>query len=119
MARVAPDDVREILDTVLTDVQLDAFIAVATLMVDRHLSSAGYSDTELFELERWLTAHMTAAREKPLKSESVGGASDSYDTVVSFGLDGTFYGQQVKVMDSRGILAGIGRRRAEVTWIGR
>lgn len=119
MARVTPNDVREILDAVMTDDQFRAFIAPASLMVDRHLAAAGYSVAELFELERWLTAHMVAALKKPLKSESVGGASDSYDTVVGFGLDGTFYGQQVKVMDSRGILAGIGRRRAEVTWIGR
>ncbi len=118
-AQVEPEDVRDILNTGLNDVQLEAFIAAARLMVDRHLAPAGYNTNELFELERWLAAHFAVARERPLKSESVSGASDTYDTVTGLGLDGSYYGQQVKIMDSRGILLGLNKRRAVVTWMGR
>ena len=119
MPRTTPLSVKLISDTNLTDDQLAAFIDSADVMIGRLLVGHGYTETELSEICTWLAAHLIAAREKPIKSQSVGGASESYDTSIGLGLDGTFYGQQVKLLETEGILAGRERRRASVSWVGR
>lgn len=116
--RVSPYDVQQILDTDMDVFKLTAFITGAHLMVNRLLANQDYSAEELFEIERWLSAHFATAREKQIKSESFGGASETYDTMIGKGLDSSIYGQQVKLLDTEGILAGRERRRAQVTWIG-
>lgn len=118
--RVDPVDVREIMETSLTDIQLEAFTMAATLLINEKLSSSGLSDDLLFEIERWLTAHFATSREKLTTSESMGGASDSYAVQIGLGLNGSFYGQQVKLLDSSGILAGLDERkkRATLEWLG-
>lgn len=118
MARVTATEVRAIFDTTMLDAQLDAFIVAADMMIDRLLLDQGYSDSELKEIARWLSAHFAVAREKPIKSESIGGVSNSYDTSVGMGLDGSFYGQHVKLLDTQGILVGREKRRAQVSWVG-
>ena len=118
--RVYPEDVQEILKTTLTESQLEAFINAANLLVTAKLSSSGLSDDILFEIKRWLSAHFVSAREKITTSESMGGASDSYAIQVGLGLNGSFYGQQVKLLDTTGILAGLDERKklATLEWMG-
>lgn len=118
--RVSSEDVLEIFETSLTEAQLEAFITAANLLINEKLSSAGLSDDLLFELERWLAAHLASARERVTSSESMGGASEAYATRVGLGLDGSFYGQQVKLLDPTGILAGLDQRkkRATLEWLG-
>lgn len=118
--RVDPVDVREIMDTSLTDIQLEAFIMAANLLINEKLASSGHSDELLFEIERWLTAHLAHARERITTSESMGGASESYATQIGLGLNGSFYGQHVKLLDSTGILAGFDEQkiRATLDWMG-
>ncbi len=116
--RVLPADIREILDTELSDASLRAFISAANMTINRILLNSTYTEDELFEIERWLSAHFAVSREKPVSSESALGASESYSISVAMGLDGSFYGQQVKILETEGILAGRERRRAQVSWIG-
>lgn len=116
MARVTPDELKEIIDTSLGDTVLYAFINAANLMVTRHLGSSAYvSDDERKEIERWLAAHLLAAREKQAQREEVDRAAITYQGDFGMGLDSTSYGQAVMSMDPTGTLAAaVGKRKASV-----
>lgn len=114
--RVTSDEVKEILDTSLGDASIEAFIRAANLTVTKWLGSSALSDAQLKEVERWLSAHFIACtRERQIKSEQAGDANITYEGKTDTGLDASFYGQQVKVLDTTGILAGqVGKRQATV-----
>jgi hypothetical protein len=108
------------METDLTYIQMRAFITAASLLVDSVLASSNLSDEQLFEVERWLAAHLACSREKITTSESMGGASDAYAVQIGLGLNGSFYGQQVKLLDTTGKLAALDERkkRASLEWLG-
>ena len=86
-------------------------LTTVTLLVTKHLVGEGLSDALLKEIERWLSAHFIAVRDPRRKSEKLGDASEAYFGNADMGLDFTPYGQQVKVLDSTGILAGLGKQK--------
>jgi len=104
MARVTSDDVEKIIE-VDSSLDVDAFIATATVLVDETLASSGYSDDLLFEIERYLAAHFIAMRQRQLTGDAFGDASRKYAGKFGMGLDFTQYGQQVKTLDIRGVLS--------------
>ena len=115
--RVTATEVKAILDTALDDSVVEVFIDAANLVVTDILgSSTVLSDDQLKEIERWLTAHMIASTRDPqAASEKTGEANIKYQGVTGKGLDATFYGQQVKLLDTSGILEGsTGKRKATV-----
>lgn len=115
--RVEAADVKEILDTSLTDATIETFISAASMTVSKYLDGvSSLTALQLKEIERWLAAHLIAcSREKQVKSEAAGDASVSYQGVTGSGLDATLYGQQVKLLDTSGILAAqVGRRAASI-----
>lgn len=105
MARVADSDVEDIIE-VDSSLDLDAFIQTATTLVDSTLLSAGYSDDQLFEIERFLAAHFVAMRQRQTAKEGFGDATREYGGKFGLGLDFTQYGQQVKLLDYKGVLVG-------------
>jgi len=117
VARVTATEVKLIISTTLSDAVVDVFINAANLTVTELVgSSTELSSDQLKEIERWLTAHLLAStREQQPQSESVGGASISYQGQTAIGLDATFYGQQVKLLDATGTLArNLGKKRAAI-----
>lgn len=115
MARIGPDELKEIIDTSLGDGVLWTFINAANLIVTEHLGSeTSLSDEKRKEIERWLAAHMLAStREQQAQTEEVDKAAITYQGRTGLGLDSTFYGQQVKILDTTGILAEVlGKRKA-------
>ena len=116
MALVTATEVKEILDTDLTDTIIDAFILAADSTVDEVLGN----DTTLSaalkkEIERWLCAHFIAAtREQQLQKGGAGGASVTYQGVTGKGLESTFYGQQVMMMDTTGKMRSLTGRLASL-----
>ena len=109
--RVTSDEVLEIIDTDLTNIT--PFISAANIIVTDRLGSAGIGSELLKEIERWLAAHFLAVREPNVKSETVGGASATYETsVLGKRLEGTSYGQQVLILDPTGSLAQLGKKKA-------
>lgn len=118
MARVTEAEVREIID-VDEGISLAAFIAAANLTITAQMTGSGLAVATLKELERWLAAHFVAIRDPRTSSESIGGASISYTVPkLGAGLDSTPYGQQVKLLDSTGILSTVGMRRARIMAVG-
>lgn len=120
MARTSPTAVQEIIDTDLTDTQINAFITAANLLVTNQLASKGLGNAMLAEIERWLAAHLLATRDQRVQSESVdgaGGYSVTFQGRTDMGLDATIYGQQVKILDTSGTLASMGLRQVRLNVI--
>ena len=106
-----PDDVREILDTDLTDPRLANFINMAYVIV----KDLGVTDAEVLRMmELLLAAHFTTTYEGVLKSQSVGGGewSVSYATIVGEGLAASPYGQQAIAIDPTRKLQSMALKRA-------
>lgn len=111
--RVTADEVKEIIETTKT---IDAFITAANLTVTDLLgSSTDLSTAQLKEIERWLSAHLIACGwDANTRSETIGDVSVTYALgTLGKGLDLTAYGQMVKVLDTTGVLACSGLKRAE------
>lgn len=117
MARVTIAEVQEIIsyDSSITNIQ--PFIDAANLMVTAVCTSTLLSDSLLKEIERWLSAHFVAIRDPKLVSQSIGGASDSYETnKTDFGLKLTRYGQQAIALDISGALNAIAKGAKSVAF---
>lgn len=108
--RVTSDEVKKLIDTEISD--LSPFIKAANLTVNQYIQNDGLGTALLKEIERWLTAHFVAMRERQLTSETVGDAANQYGGNFGMGLDFTQYGQQVKMLDATGKLANGTRRSA-------
>lgn len=117
MGRVTAPEVKEILDTNLSDPVIDTFINAANLTVTEILGDdTTLSSDQKKEIERWLTAHLVACtRQQQKQSEKLGEAAVTYQGQTGKGLDATFYGQQVKVLDTTGkIAARIGKKAVKI-----
>jgi len=121
--RVTLAEVDEIFErdaTVVTDLQAVAFMNLANMVVTVNLVddedlTVVFADLELKEIERWLSAHFMAMKDRRVSSESAGGVSASYVGSYGLGLDGSTYGQQVKMLDRSGSLALLGAIRKIAT----
>lgn len=115
--RVTVDEVKLIFETTLKADSIEAFIRSANVVVTNNLTSEGLDTATLKEIERWLSAHFAAQMDPVAKSEKIGDVQVSYALAMSggkegLGLNNTPYGQQVRLLDSTGILISIGRRVA-------
>lgn len=101
--RVRDAEVKEIIDTALNT---GPFVQAASLLVDRHLGSAGLSAAELKEIERWWAAHLVAIRDPRFVQVRTEGDAIVYERgKMGEGLRATSYGQQVLTLDWTGTLA--------------
>ena len=108
--RTSADEVKAIITTSLTDDQVDVFIDVASQLVTDNVT-CGLGEAALREIERWLAAHLIAmTRSRMAKTEKIGEASITYNGVFGSGLDSTPYGQTVKMLDTCGSLANLGKK---------
>lgn len=105
------DAVKEIIETALTDAQINAFINIAyrvAVVLSGKLGSCGGEDMHC-DIIKVLAAHFITIRERQAKSESVGGEwSISYMGKDGMGLEASLYGQQALIMDCSGTLAKLG-----------
>ncbi len=116
--RIKVEDLRDIFETTLTDDQLNAFINMASRLVDANLVGEGLSDEILFDIELLLSAHFSALRDPRMQSENIAGEwSFKVQGETKMQLDSTFYGQQAKLLDTTGTLDRIGAnlKKARIT----
>jgi len=111
--RVTDADVKTILETTIDCVP---FINAAHVIVDDTLLSTGYSEERLTQIELWLAAHYACMRDPREAMLQLGqaGVGVTFEGTTGLGLDFSRYGQQVKVMDTSGILSTLGRARGSV-----
>lgn len=115
-ALIDADDVKEVIDTDLTNSAINRFINqayVTTIPLSGRLGSCGGS-TAHAEIQCQLAAHFIAmSRERQTVSESVGGeVSVKFAGQTGKGLEATTYGQNALALDCSGTLAALGRKRA-------
>jgi len=119
--RTTPTEVKQIIDTTLTDPQIQIWIDVANVIVTANVT-CGLSDAVMEEIERQLSAHFislvpdSGATGSAVKSEKLGDASVTYN-VSSFDgdkLDSTIYGQTAKMLDTCGGLSNMGKKAISI-----
>lgn len=117
--RATEAEVKEVIDTTLTDEAITPFLTVSNLLVTDILTDEGYPDALMKEIERWLAAHLVAIRDPRVSEEKIGDVAAKYQGKSGLGLNHTSYGQQVMVLDHHGKLAEIaqGKGPAEVKTI--
>lgn len=118
MARITPQDVKDIIDTDLDNRTLNVFINGANLTVTAVLgTSTSLSAGQKKEIERWLTAHLIASGPEPSvqKEEVMGETQIEYQGKTGKGLKATRYGQQVLLLDTTGLMAqGAGKPKPSI-----
>lgn len=108
MIRVTATEVKEVIETNLSDDACLPFIMSANILVTAHCTGTA---EEKKEIERWLAAHFLALRDKEMQSESVGGASYTRKSMVKGpGLESTEWGQHALLL-SNGDLSNVSRRK--------
>ena len=117
MPRVTVSEVRSIIDvdSSITDADVAVFINAANLIVTQNVT--GLNDDLTKEIERWLSAHLLAVRDRRPIHKEIGDTVERYGEKLWKGLESTIYGQQVVLLDSTGTLIGTGKGKAEVRTI--
>lgn len=115
MARTTELEVKAILDTSLTDLEVLHYINVANRIVTRQLSGEGLTDALLKDIETWYTAHLIAiTKERQPTEEKVGDIWLRFGGTSGARLEATTYGQQVLTMDSSGKMQQAMKKRASI-----
>jgi hypothetical protein len=107
--RTTEADVKAIIDTALTEDELNPFLTAANVLVSAVVGNEGYTEQHLREIERWLAAHLIAIRDPRLMSQKIGDADAVYAGFAQFGkgLEFTSYGQQVLLLDTHARFAAL------------
>jgi len=103
----------ELIEVFSTDIEdTTPFITTANLIVTDKLAGEGFTDAHLKEIEKYLSAHFASLMDPRIAQEKIGEVAVTYEGKTGLGLDGTKYGQTVKMLDTTGILASMGKRQA-------
>lgn len=105
------DDVRLVIDTSLTDDQVDRMLITAENIITTHidpLSSPDVTVTVRSDIKVWLAAHFCAVRDRRVREDSADGVRTVFEGKVDLGLDSTIYGQQARMVDPTGMLGKVG-----------
>ena len=116
--RTSISDVKNVMETSLTDAQITAFITTANAMVYAYLDGKGLSDTLLTHIETYVAAHLVTLRDRRSASESADGVSFAYEGDIGQGLDSSTYGQTAQTLDTTGTLGSLGADD-RIPWIAR
>ncbi len=104
-ARVVVNQVKDIIDTGLTDGQIRAFINTSHNFVVDLLTGEGLTEATLTEIELYLSAHLLSLREQQAESESIGSEyTVKYQGKTDKGFEATMYGQTAMSLDTTGKL---------------
>lgn len=114
MARVTITEVKEIMETSLTDPKILAFIKSANIIVTDAFLETTVTAAVLKEIEKWFAAHMISVLERPVSQEKVGDAEIIYAGKLGSGLNSTPYGQMVLTIDTTGTMAKLGKKKVVI-----
>jgi hypothetical protein len=114
---ITPAMVREIINTDLTDEEIEVFIASAIVMFSQYLGSSVIPNGLQVEILKYLAAHFLSMREDSTRTtlveEKIGDASRKLEATESFsgsgGLNSTRWGQTAVMLDPTRILANLGK----------
>lgn len=110
-ARVTAEEVKQVIETDLTD--LSGQIASANVMVTALLGSSSLDSAHLKEIERWLAAHFVALKSLQEDTVKLGPIEvKNFTGNKDLGLNQTQWGQQVLFLDTTGAFASLGGKQA-------
>jgi hypothetical protein len=113
--RVTANEVKEIIETELSNTIIEAYITGANQLVTEVLGTTSLGTDLLKEIERWLSAHMMAiSRERQAMEEGAGGAYIKYSGSYGEALKSTSYGQMVLALDTTGTFASLSGKSARI-----
>jgi hypothetical protein len=124
MIYITPVEIRGIIDTSLSDENIEDFISTAHLMVTSFLSNRGVVEDLLTEIKKYIAAHLIGAslKDKAVSSgavleEKIGDASVKYRDSSEAAVGGSFalsdlrstrWGQTAIMLDPTGVLGTLG-----------
>ncbi len=115
MPRVVPSDVIAIRPTTQ---EVLPFLLTASTLVDTYMTQAGYAASLLAEIEKWWCAHLMEATDPRAMTTALGDTRVTRSQgKLGKGLEGTMYGQQVLLLDTSGLLVGIGTMKRASIWV--
>jgi hypothetical protein len=92
------------------------YLLTATTLVDAYLGTSALAPALLFEIERWLAAHLQALAHGSgggVTQRKIGELTLSYTpSQLGTGLASTRFGQMVLALDPTGALGNVGAKRA-------
>ena len=107
--RATEAEVLEIMyGTAMTEEEIEPYMVTAYHIVEAWFADAEYSETILTQIEIWLSAHLASMADPNIVSEKFGDAAATYVNKFDLGLDHSRYGQQLRLLDYKGILTGLG-----------
>lgn len=111
MARVTKQEVQEIYNGTVSE----ASIAFADQLIDQTLLDCGYSDSQLKEFARLLSAHYSEVFSGNAGVTSIKQGQRSITSGIAYGqgLDSTVYGQQAIVLDTCEGLVNLSKKPAK------
>lgn len=118
MARTDSGRVCAIIDTILGDEEVSAFITTANVFVTEYLGTSPLSASLLVEIETYVAAHFMTLKDRRVKKEEADGIKFENESDTGMGLDSSHYGQTAQVLDSTGTLSKLGSDD-RVAWLAR
>lgn len=112
--RATDNDVRLII-TIPDNRNTKPFIDAANIVVNDVLADKGLSTEQLKAIETWLAAHFLASSvERQPLMEKVGATQVDYGSRMNIAsdLESTSYGRAVKILDTTGTMANLGKQLA-------
>ncbi len=109
--RTNSDDVKAIISTSLSVLEVIPYINDANAMVNSILVDEGLSEALLTTIEKWLAAHFIAiTKSRQPQYRKIGDGAESYPKL-GMKLETTTYGQTAISFDTSGKLANVGKKR--------
>jgi hypothetical protein len=112
---ITPDEIKAIMPTTLSDNSLVVFIDTGTALANEIFSSAIYSDERIKQIAMFLIAHLCATASPQMQSETIDGYRYEITGKFSDGLKSTSYGQTAIMLDTKGVLEGLSKKKASMT----
>jgi len=105
MPRTSATEVKQTIDTSLSDEAVEDWIAAAADLVDEIDSRGSLDDDRLTRLERLVAQHFLSAQDQRAESQSGASRSVSFQGETGMGFKATHYGQRALQLDPTGVLA--------------
>jgi hypothetical protein len=112
MPRITLDDVRALMPTTAATLPL---LLIASRLVDRVFGASEVAPTTLADIELFLTLHLLTVRTPPVTQKKMGSTSVTTEHgLTGSGLQATVWGQMAVALDTAGLLAQVGLKRATI-----
>jgi len=118
MARTTAYKVQEVMETALTEAEINKIIEVSNRMVTNTLGSTSLAANVLIDIETYLTAHLIAiGKERQAISERINDIWITYQGKFGKGLEMTTFGQMVLILDTSGNFTKASKMKANISAI--